>query len=255
MKRWAVLTVLFYVLILIVLAVPMLFIAFGNWWGTKDGSSYSLAEAVTIFKEWGFWIWLAVLALGQMLLLLVPLDVTQHRLPARRRLVVPVITTAFFIMALFVSGVFSLLCAIFKDHAFDVFNFYYRVADVDENQNHAAYTRLGFFTIIIVFWVIWGIIFYRYVKADGPDALVKRTTKWLLRGSILELLVAVPSHVIVRHRNDCCAPFGTFWGITTGLAVMLLCFGPGVFFLFAERIQRSRPKSPSPPVDITQAAS
>ena len=70
---------------------------------------------------------------------------------------------------------------------------------------------------------------------------LKRATRWLLRGSILELLVAVPSHVIVRRRDDCCAPAGTFWGIATGISVMLLCFGPGVFFLFVERCRRLKP--------------
>ena len=60
------------------------------------------------------------------------------------------------------------------------------------------------------------------------------------------LLVAVPSHVIVRRRDDCCAPAGTFWGIATGISIMLLCFGPGVFFLFVERFQRLKPKDASP---------
>jgi hypothetical protein len=73
--------------------------------------------------------------------------------------------------------------------------------------------------------------------------LLKRMHRWLLRGSILELLVAVPSHIIVRRRGDCCAPLGTFWGIATGISVMLLCFGPGVFFLFVERFERLKPKS------------
>lgn len=96
---------------------------------------------------------------------------------------------------------------------------------------------------VIVFWIIWAFIFHRSARADDPGALLKRATRWLLRGSILELLVAVPSHVIVRRRDDCCAPIGTFWGIATGLSVMLLCFGPGVFLLFVERCRKLKPKS------------
>jgi hypothetical protein len=57
------------------------------------------------------------------------------------------------------------------------------------------------------------------------------------------LLVAVPSHIVVRSRNDCCAPFGSFWGIATGLSIMLLSFGPGVLFLFVERCRRLQPRS------------
>jgi hypothetical protein len=72
--------------------------------------------------------------------------------------------------------------------------------------------------------------------------------EWLLRGSILELLIAVPSHVIVRQRDDCCAPFATFWGIVTGISVMLISFGPGVLFLFAARIRRKQRVGIPPPV-------
>ena len=96
---------------------------------------------------------------------------------------------------------------------------------------------------VLIFWLIWTVVFWRFAKSDDPSSLLKRLTRWLLRGSILELLVAVPSHVIVRRRDDCCAPAGTFWGIATGISVMLLCFGPGVFFLFVERFQRLQPKS------------
>jgi hypothetical protein len=45
------------------------------------------------------------------------------------------------------------------------------------------------------------------------------------------------------RRGDCCTPLGTFWGINTGISVMLPCFEPGVFFLFVERFERLKPKS------------
>jgi hypothetical protein len=102
----------------------------------------------------------------------------------------------------------------------------------------------GIIITVTLFWIVWAFIFHRFAKSDDPDALLKRLTRWLLHGSILDLLIAVPSHVIVRRRDDCCAPAGTFWGIATGISVMLLCFGPGVFFLFVERCKRLQPKSP-----------
>jgi hypothetical protein len=69
---------------------------------------------------------------------------------------------------------------------------------------------------------------------------------WLLRGSILELLIAVPSHIVARRRGDCCAPLLSFWGIATGVTVMLLAFGPGVFFLLVERVRRkTRQRNPA----------
>jgi hypothetical protein len=182
------------------------------------------------------------------LLLLLPIDISERRLPARRKLKVPVIVTAFFLANLCLAGIFCILFAIFTDGAFSVFSFTdwilgHRTGSQPpsvDTTTWGVWTTIGI--IVAVSWFIWALVFFRYAKSDDPDALLKRITRWLLRGSILELLVAVPSHVIVRRRDDCCAPAGTFWGIATGISVMLLCFGPGVYFLFVERFQRLQPK-------------
>src|SRR5271167_1038045 len=118
MKRWAVLTVLIYALALLSLTAPVALVAFGNW-GIKDSGNFSLKELAQLYLNWGYWLWLAVLIAGQALLLLLPLNVAERRLPARRPLKVPVIVTAFFLTNLFVAGVFSVLCAMFLDGAFN----------------------------------------------------------------------------------------------------------------------------------------
>jgi hypothetical protein len=66
---------------------------------------------------------------------------------------------------------------------------------------------------------------------------------WLIRGSIVELLVAVPSHIIVRRRDECSAPGFTYFGIAAGLVIMAVAFGPGLFFLFRKRFERMKPRS------------
>jgi hypothetical protein len=250
MKRWAVLTVLLYMLALLLLTAPAVFVAFANW-GLKE-SKMNIHEAFKIYSRWGYWLWLAVLVAGQFLLLLVPIDLSEKRLPTRRKLKVPVIVSAFFLANLLAAGVFSILCAIFKDDALSLFSF------ADWIFGHHAVNRPGTINtttggawasalfIVGIAWAIWAAIFLRFSKTDDADTLLQRAVRWLLRGSILELLVAVPSHVIVRRRDDCCAPAGTFWGIATGLSIMLLCFGPGVFFLFVERFQRLKPKPTNP---------
>jgi hypothetical protein len=248
MKRWAILTVLLYALALVLLTVPVLLIAFGNW-GIKPDNNITPDAVLGIYLAWVYWLWLALLAGGQALLLLLPLKIAERRLPARRPLKIPVIVTSFLLANLCFAGIFSILCAIFKDGAFNIFDWFaFLTATPNQNgqsNNDSGWSVLVSMTLLLlVFWVTWAVVFRNFAKQDDPDALVKRITRWLLRGSILELLIAVPSHVIVRRRDDCCAPAGTFWGIATGISVMLLCFGPGVFFLFVERVNRLKPKAP-----------
>jgi hypothetical protein len=244
MKRWAVLTVLLYALALVLLTTPVVLAAFANW--GKDDSNIGLNKTFQLYLQWGYWLWLAVMIAGQALLLLLPINIAKRRLPARRPLKIPVIVTAFFLANLCLAGIFSVLCAIFTDGAFEIFTFVDRIKNLFQQQPADPHTSWGgivsMIIIMVFFWLVWGIIFRRATQSDEPDALLKRATRWLLRGSILELLIAVPSHVIVRRRDDCCAPAGTFWGIATGISVMLLCFGPGVFFLFVERFQKLKPR-------------
>jgi hypothetical protein len=239
MKRWAALTVLFYAVALITLTVPAIWIAFNGW----SDKGVSLHNVLKMYLRWGYWLWLAVLVAGQALLLLLPINIAERRLPVRRPLKIPVVVTAFLLANLCFAGLLSILCADFKEDGFNFFGYYLPFKPNQVSPSDFA-TEFGAVITGLAFWIIWAVIFRSFAKYDGPDSLLKRSTRWLLRGSILELLVAVPSHIIVRRRGDCCAPIGTFWGIATGISVMLLCFGPGVFFLFVERCQRLQPKSP-----------
>jgi hypothetical protein len=204
MKRWAVLTILLYALALLILTLPVALIAFGDW--GKSESSFGLHQAVQMYSNWGYWLWLAVLVGGQFLLLLLPIDIAERRLPARRPLKIPVIATAFFLANLVFAGIFSILCAIFTDKAFDYFDlfalFHPGANQNGQNNNSGNGKLVTMILTVVLFWIIWAFVFRRFAKTDEPNALVKRATRWLLRGSILELLIAVPSHVIVRRRDD-----------------------------------------------------
>jgi hypothetical protein len=213
----------------------------------------SFADLLQILQHWGFWLWLGIMVTAQTLLLLVPVDLARQRLPARRKLFWPVVTASFFLGNLAFTGFFSILSAFLGDTATIVLEvpaeFGVEVLSGIPAMS-AIRTALGLvagsdmpvvyaaIALLIIFWAVWGLIFFHYAQGDAPDNLVRRTTRWLIRASILELLVAVPSHIIVRQRGDCCAPFVTFWGIVSGISVMLLAFGPGVFFLFAKRMRQ-----------------
>src|SRR5215210_2702809 len=123
MKRWAALTVLLYLLALVVITVPVVLVAFGKWRWVRDQAGISWPEVLEIYSAWGYWVWLAVMGLGQALLLLAPVRIAERRLTARRPLLAPILTTGFLMANLFLGTVLAVLCAIFKEQAFDVFAF------------------------------------------------------------------------------------------------------------------------------------
>ena len=132
MKRWAVLTVLLYALALLLLTVPVMLIAFANW-GIKD-ENFKIKDAFELYLQWGYWLWLVVMVAGQALLLLLPINIAERRLPARRPLKMPVIVSAFFLANLCFAGIFSVLCAIFTDNAFNYFDLF-AIFTTGANQN------------------------------------------------------------------------------------------------------------------------
>ena len=67
----------------------------------------------------------------------------------------------------------------------------------------------------------------------------------MFRGSVLELLIAVPAHIVMRRRHDCSAPAVNGYGIAAGISIMLLSFGPSVLLLFKKRMEAYAPKAPA----------
>jgi hypothetical protein len=242
MKKWAALTVLIYAAALTAFAVPLLLACFGDWRLPKD-APLKLDEAVQVYRGFGFWIWLVILALGEICLLAAPVQTLQpiSQFKSRRPMRTLVVTASFFMANLALAAFVSCLCAVRADHAWDIFAIVGGAWHEPEKAGAASFVS-GMVIVMLIVWVFWALIFYRSTKKEDSAGCIRRAVNWLLRGSVLELLVAVPSHVIVRRRQDCCAPVGTFWGIATGISVMLLSFGPGVFFLFAERLRRLKPK-------------
>ncbi len=218
MKLWASLTVLLYLAVVVILFIPIASVGFGK--SLVETSRGLFADGA---DGWG-WIFFLTMGLCQTLLLFVPVRRALERPVSRRQLWVPLATGAFLFSLLTVAGVCSLVLTLQrKDSDF---------------IDWMSLSRL--FVIIGVLWTLWGFVFWRCFKNPDPAAIMNRLAAWLLRGSILELLVAVPCHIYLRHRDDCCAPGVSFAGITAGYSIMLLSFGPGVFFLFARRIARAR---------------
>src|SRR6201996_1766118 len=136
MRRWAFFTVLIYALALLLLSVPVIVIAFSG------KNLFSVKMAATIYAQWGYWLWLVVMVGGEALLLLLPIDIAEKRLPARRNLQIPIIVGAFFLGMLVVTGTFSILAGIYGDHVPSLYNLGYDLGPMGDTAIGTFFTGL-----------------------------------------------------------------------------------------------------------------
>lgn len=220
-KRWALLVVALYALTLVALTFPVVVASF--W--THDKTFGELADGVlSLARTWQYWLVIGILSLLEGLFLLAPMEIARNRpVPKRRWLLLA--TVAGLLIGLLIAGA--------------------TVSAGEILVGDAIFSDKGLINLMVggalglIGWVVWGVVFWRMYGA-GDESALKQLCQRLLHGTILELLIAVPSHIYVRNKNYCCAGAGTFLGIAAGLAVMLFSFGPGVLFLFADRIRRLR---------------
>jgi len=221
MTKWAFLTVLLYISLVVLLFVPVVL------WVVDiiAGEGNSFLELFGIYGYWPLWLVYGVMVLIQVLLLIFPVAKYKGKPKPQRAIWVPVITSAFLFTILFVAFVVSVAAGICGDYVVST-----------------PVSTLGILGLIVFSWAIWAIVFYRFGHIADRESFVENITRWLVKGSIVELLVAIPCHIIVRHKNQCCAPGLTFFGIAAGLVIMAFAFGPGIFFLFLKRFRKLQPK-------------
>ncbi|MEA3560479.1 MAG: hypothetical protein U9R31_01735 [Candidatus Omnitrophota bacterium] len=211
MKRWALLTVGLYVLCILILGTSMFLYL-----------SAAMNDEVSPL----FYVFFAfALVLVQVVLLLVPVAIVQEKPIKRRKIVTSAIIGAIPMGAMALGFFGSIILMIWGENATAGYLYAWPVLFIPA-----------------AFWLLWGSIFYRSFSSKEPNLFTPAITRWLLKGSILELLVAIPSHIISRQRNECCAPPLTLIAIVTGLSVALMSFGPGIFFLFVKRIKDKKGK-------------
>jgi hypothetical protein len=213
MKRWAVLVVLLYFLILVALTAPLILVAFYPQMRASD--------ALSVYLEWIYWAGVGVMVVAQAAMLLVPVELSLGRPTTRRSVLWPILASGLMMGLLGVGAAMS------------IDEFIRKEAVIDKALPWVA---------LPVVWAVWTVVFARTSRDSAPMDVVTRQCRYLLKGSILELLVAVPTHIVARGRDYCCAGFSTFLGIAFGVSVMLFSFGPGVFFLFAVRWKRLHPQ-------------
>jgi hypothetical protein len=155
-------------------------------------------------------------------LLLTPVRMGRRR-PFKRRSVWIPIVSAGLLMGILVVGAGLALIEYFHDDQADEIWFY------------GVWIGGG------AVWVAWSIVLWLLTGFRDPTSVVAHLHRWVLGGSVAELLVAVPAHLVVRKRPYCCAGIYTGTAIAFGVIAMIIAFGPSVGFLFYRRWKRIAP--------------
>jgi hypothetical protein len=211
---------LFYAVIAMGVLIPAWEVMTGVSWRAAYEDVYGNHDAVP-------WVWAAGLISGQVLLLL-RVDRSWRKLRPRTHVALTAAAMGG-ATALLVCGIVMAPLAVM-----------YGDGDWPANLDELLFSNLT--AVWLGLWAVWGVVFFIYYRRS--PARIASAIRWLVTGSILELLVAVPAHVIVRRRHECSAPAATGFGIITGTAIMLMCFGPSVIALYQERRKRYRAAMP-----------
>jgi hypothetical protein len=158
------------------------------------------------------------LVLAGLSLLIVPVRVRSRRPMTRVRLIWPILGSGVLAALLFTAGGLAVLEYLRMDHD----------------------APWGLLIAGGAVWGAWSVVFAALAFTRPAEAVGMWLHRTVFAGSVLELLVAVPTHVIVRQRDECCAGIATGIGIATGLAVMFVALGPSVLLLYWRRAKQIR---------------
>jgi len=214
MRKWGIIITSFYALIVLGLLLPAYVYFAGD---ARLFSSEFYNSVKNGCEDWFPWIFFTSVVSGQAILLFLSVDTSFKHLKPRAHIAISCIAASM----LFALLTFAVICSL--DAAT-------KGAFLDKYLSSTTQS----ISICGILWLLWGILFFLYFR-NSID-VTTRLVSWLLKGSVLELLIAVPCHIIVRRRGDCCATILTSFGIVTGMAVMLLCFGPSVLLLYKKRM-------------------
>jgi len=222
MNGWGRIVTAFY--ILVVGSLNGVFAAVIAALGAKEGEGENLLQGIWQLygsgedPTWMFWGWCLLLVGGPLVLLFVRVDLSTLKVRPRWPVAVSAIAAGL---------AFALLCGA------AAINLLLAFADPNALPDDIVSIVVGCWLGV---WALWALLLWRLgARILDPAG---RLYRWLVAGSVLELLIAVPSHIIVNRRHDCTAPFVSSFGVATGLAMLLMSIGPGALFLYRARMRR-----------------
>jgi len=256
-RLWGIVISVFYAAVVMGLLLP--------GWGTLSEDS---AEFLALYPEiiagifelytdpelemiWLTHVWPLMLIGGQVLLLFLSVDTSWQRRKPRSHIALSITVTAMLVALLSFSAIWSLTVGFLGGEGLEYLLVVSGAINIElNNWNPDWNPTTGLVTWWVGLWIIWAIAFYAYNKARSFH--IEKGVSWLLKGSILELLIAVSAHVAVLQLGKTYIPMVTAFSLVTGIAILLICFTPRLLSLFKRRIEphRKSDSEQSPTKDI-----
>jgi hypothetical protein len=202
--RWVYFVVAIYLLLLTaMLLIPAL--------AASQGADFSFILTFTIYAS--------VLTICGLSLLILPVRAIRCRPITRRSIWFPVIASGLLAATLFFGAAVA----------------------VHELLRASDAALSGVLIVTFAIWAAWSTLFSLIEFNSPPGRVGHILHRFLIAGSVLELLVAVPANIVVRRRSDCCAGIETGVGICIGVSIMIVALGPSVLILYLKRRRRIIP--------------
>ena len=135
----------------------------------------------------------------------------------KQRLIIPIAIAGFMLSVLGISFIIPLI---------ELFNI-----DIS-NWWTGGTDTLVCYTILGISWLVWGVYFFIKLRNTSRYKATASLLSLVAVSNILQLLVSLIAHYIVRRRGECLAGIFTSIGIIGGIIVMVWSFGPAILFLF-----------------------
>ena len=222
MKNWGIAISALYAVVVVALTLPLWMLLIDGDFGGEELARLLSPEPIGEFMF--VWVSVGLFVVTQAALLFIAVDRSGNRLKPRRRLGTAIVATSFAVALMSLAVLSSVVVILKGDDGFEWEWFW--------------------LALPAVLWIGWGVVFYLY--RERVSGALTRAVGWLLNGSVLQLLIAVPAHIVARERDDCCAPAISGFGIASGIALMLVAFGPSVVFLYQDRLRRHERRSLMP---------
>jgi len=230
MKLWAIPVITAFVLLLLFSVTPLAAMA-------RVEPPDQQGQSERYFHPSTFTVCWAILMAGCQAVLLIRVQPQESRPRARRKLMPAIVVSGFCLSLLVTVGLVTLSFGVVGDKMFD------STLEAGDQFGLTGNVWEWIFPVcllgfLIAQWLTWAYFLRKMIDPGNPDHLLAKWSRWILTGSVAELVIAVPCHVLARKRGDCCAPLITFWGIATGISLVLLALGPAVIYLVRDRLQK-----------------